>query len=367
MPRRLAAQIQAIYTWAVISGPPNLIKSVASAEALMSILRQLSSYALSQPNGPDIKELPQVLTEDSICDWVDWRLDERENLPSAIMVSLRWLCALVDQHGLFNGGDYTWLRRKVNSIIDEPRWVKKERKRQKLVPPQLLLDVPAKIRSDRLAASELTSKQFARSLHNELFMSMPPWRSQNHCGISLTFNIVESEMTDDRWNQLTYIPAWVHEQLKNNEHRRFVFIHFVESEMKGKKEIWEVMDRGTEDLYREFLDHRHLLLRKNEKDHGSLFVNANGRPMKKPVLRRLMLEITTRYLPKPLAPHLRRDCVVIAMIVAGATFEQIGAVLQHGWQESTNAYTPGLSAVSCAEALEREVAKLAVELGLDFT
>lgn len=364
IPELLAGQIQGVKRWAVADGPLKFRKSKTSACALVYILRDLSSHALSQPGGSEIDDLRQVITEERVGSWVDYLLDVRKDLPGSIKTHLRWLCALVKQHDLFKGRDFNWLVLKTNSIIDQPKWVRRERKRKKLVPHRLLAAVPAKIRADRLATPGLTPKQFARSLHNELFMSMPPWRSANHAGVNLKLNIVKSEMTDDLWHQLKHVPAWVEQE--EDEHRRYIFIHFVEAEMKAKKEVWEVMDHETELVYFEFLKHRHLLIGK-KGDPGTIFLGCDGRAMTKWGLSRLMNEISDRYLPRRLSHHRRRDCVVVGMIVAGATFGQIGAALHHGSKKSTDEYTCGLPAVSCAEVQEREVAEVAVELDLDFT
>lgn len=367
MPENLAKQIQGMYPWAVEEAPADIRKSERSGEAIVYILRELSSHAISQPDGHDIDDLRQVITVERVNNWVDYRLNDRQNLPGSVIMHLRWLCALVKQHDLFKGGDYGWLVLKVNSIIDEPRWVQRERKRRKLVPPQELNDLPAKIRADRLARRGLTPEQVARSVQNELFFSMPPWRSENHCAVDLKVNVIESEMTDDLWDKLTYIPDWVRDN--KDEDRTFIFIHFFESQMKGGKQIWEVMDQKNEDLYRDFVaNHRKYLIGKKEP-HFSLFVGGNGRAMTKSGLSRLVAEISERYLDKRMSHHLRRDCVGIGMIVAGATYEQVGAVLHHSGDSdtSTEEYLRGLPSVGCAEVMEQEAAELAVELGLDFT
>ncbi|HEV2136339.1 MAG TPA: hypothetical protein VGR47_19075 [Terracidiphilus sp.] len=365
MPRTLVEQIQGMYPWAVEEAPADIRKSSSSGEAIVNILRELSSHAISQPDGLNIDSLRQVITLERVNDGVDYRLDERQNLPGSVIVNLRWLCALVKQHDLFKGGEYDWLILKVNSIIHEPRWVRRERKRRKLVPPQELHDLPAKIRADRLARSGLTPEQVARSMHNELFFSMPPWRSENHCDVDLKINVIESVMTDDLWHKLTYIPDWVRDN--KDENRTFIFIHFFEDKMKARKQIWEVMDQKNEDLYRDFVtNHRKHLVNKRHP-HSSLFVGGQGLAMTKLGLRRLMAEVSERYLDKRMSHHLRRDCVAIGMIVAGAAYDLVGAVLQHSGDDSTDEYLRGLPSIGCAEVMEQEAMELAVELGLDFT
>lgn len=368
MPENLVKQIQGMYSWAVEEAPADIRKSEASGKAIVNILRELSSHAISQPGGHDIEDLRQVITVERVDNWVDYRLDGRQNLPGSVIVTLRWLRALVTQHDLFEQGNYGWLVRKVNSILNEPRWIRRERKRRKLVPPQELNDLPAKIRADRLARPALTPEQVARSVHNELFFSMPPWRSENHCAVNLKVNLLESEMTDDLWGKLTYIPDWVRDN--KDENRTFIFIHFFEDKMKGKKQIWEVMDQKNEDLYRDFVaNHRKHLINKKHP-HESLFVGGQGLAMTKCGLSRLMAEMSERYLDKRMSHHLRRDCVAIGMIVAGATYSQIGAVLHHSGNESdtsTDEYLRGLPAVGSAETVEQDAAELATELDLDFT
>lgn len=362
IPITLAKQIRELHEWALTD--PEFKKTKRTAGELLYMLRELTSYAIE--NGGSIANVMDAVTEYWVCKWADWRRPTAR--PRTIEVSLVRLRSLVKQNSLFAGSDYTWLDCKIRSIMKEPRWVRKERKRKMLVPFQLLAKIPSQIRADRLTLQNPTPLQLAWSVHDELFMSMPPWRSANHSSVTLEDHISESEMTDTRWHQLLNKPDWIKEELQNNPHRKFTFFHFLEIEMKGKKEIWEVMDRDLEALYRDYRDHHRPILTcgKNPK---TLFLGRDGKALTASGLGRLMADISSRYLPKRISHHRRRDCTAIGMIVAGATYKQVGAALHHSLRggESTDEYLVGLPSIGRASVLEQEIAQLASELELAFT
>lgn len=362
IPTTLAQQIQEVQEWALHD--PEFAKTPRTTTEIVSAVRELTSFALER--GGNIIEIRDAITEHWVARWTDWR--KRKVRPKTLEVSLGRLRALVRQHSLFNNGDFGWLDYKIRSVFKEPKRTRRERKQSKLVPHQLLAEVPARIRAERLKMQNPSERDLAWSVHDELFMSIPPWRSANHCGVNIESNIVESEMTDDLWGKIPCVPAWVQTEYEKDEHKIFLLFHFPEDQMKGQKEIWEVMNKDTVDLYRDFRDnHRSKLV--CGVDTGSLFLGRDGRAMTRAGLARLIKDISTLYLPKRISHHLRRDCVALGMKIAGATYKEIGAALHHSLNggESTDEYLVSLPQVNCAGVLEREVATLAHKVGLDFT
>jgi hypothetical protein len=363
MPANLAGQIKGFHSWALRFG-----KRESTATALLWALRALSSFALEYPCGSDITDIRQVITEEHVCHWVTSR-QIKKNLPSGITTHLRRLSELVKQNDFFDQGDYGWLARRINNLMREPKWKRRERKRQLLVAPHLVAAIPLRIRAERESRKNLTPKEIAWSVHDELFISMPPWRSVNHAGVDRDLNILETKISDDLWHKVTQIPSWVHEELANNGDREFLIIHFPEDVMKGKAPIWEIMDREIEPLYRDYVENHRPLLSKH--DPGALFLGRDGFALHRGGLRRLVAELTSRYLPKRISHHKRRDCTAIATILAGGSYKEVGAILHHSQRHSSNQitdeYLAGLPQVGCAEVLEQEIATLAAESNLDLS
>ena len=361
MPAEINQQIQGFGTWATATGPLEFRKCEITAQTLVVYLRQLASFVIDILGITGITDIREVIVESYVDYWVDF-LFQRDCGSRSVIEMLRTIRALTKQHELFKTGDYSWLDRKKQSILVEPKWKRRERTRQKLVAPALVATIPEKIQADRQTIPDLSPEEIARSKHDQLFFSLPCWRSSVYRGLSMSIHIEEKKMTDFIHSKLLCCPAWLDEERHLNPDREYIVVHLYEEDEKNRIESYEMLEGKTEALYRDCMTERHLLVRGEDK--GTVFLSKWGTPMSAAAIRSLTRRITSQYLPKPLSNHRRRNCNAIAAIVAGATIGQICERLHQVSGESPETYISGRPCAGSTSTHEQEVKDLAAKCGL---
>ena len=330
----------------------------SSARELLSALRQLCSYAIVYRRMRRIKDLRQVITVKVICDWIDFLRHTRKCRPRSIDTQLGRICAMARRQRKL-APVHQQFRLRLNSLPKERRWVARERKRQKLVHPDLLAEVPDKLRAERMNNPLLSPMHQARLMHDELFFRWMPVRLSNQAGCSLnpgaTITIIKQEITNSFKARIRHFPSDVEKAWSKNRRRQFWICRIFETASKNNDEIIEVLPLKVASLLVKFRQVRHLLM--NGKSHQNLFLNQKGGKLKPGAVRNLMKRITSKYLPRPLSHHRRRDCAAIAAILAGATIQEVGDRLAQRSIRSTIDYLAGLDFSGATGLLEKHFAE----------
>ena len=303
-------------------------------------LRELCGLAILKGFEPTV--LADVFTHDVICAFITL-LRDRKTLASGIRSRLGCVRFLF-KTDFVPEGDYRWFGRELRKLRNEPRWRLDERQSARSVDYEELARVPQKIRAYRMSHPELSQKDTAELVHDELFSKWPlhlPWRfcSTADCGISspALINIIYAELTVEMRADPD-LPAWVRKALALNKHQRFLQFSFGKSQCKNGHAVRDIIPIELVDLYWEYIRHHRKFLVDKHHDDGTLFLNHRGRRLSSQTCRDLYTRLVRRWINRTARAHLTRDSFCEYRLAHGDSMRQLKRKLWHRHLISTERY-----------------------------
>jgi hypothetical protein len=329
-----------------------------TGKQIRTALKEYCGVAINLLHIEGIDRLRDVFTEPTFIEVIK-HLREKRLLPEA-GIRGRFSCfSFLPKTGLLPEGDYSWFRRELNKLRDEPRWRLDERQRARSISYEELAEIPRKIRACRLKGRKLSPEQIGRLLHDELFTKWSlflPWRfcSIADCGLFAPahINIIDWELTD-AMRLDPDLPAGVRKALKHNPHQRFLQFSFGKSQCKNGHEVRDIVPLELAKLYREYKKYRQYIV-DQKHDDGTLFVNSNGRRLSAQACRGLYQRLVRRWLDCHARPHLTRDAFCEYRLAHGDSMRQLKRKLWHRSYISTERYCRRFDTSHGAVAVERK-------------
>lgn len=363
-PRTLIDDIEAAVhykTDEIVRGRPakERVKPVTGI-GIRTALKEVCGIAIKNFEG--ITRLKDVYREEVFEKVIQVLRDERGLPGGGIRCRLGNISFVTRTNLVVEGEDYSWFRRKLNALGNEPRWRLDERQNAKCIAYEELAEVPRKIRSYRMLTHNLSPVEKARLIHDELMTTWPlhlPWRfcSIADCGLFAPAftNIIDAELplamqTDPD------LPGWVRKALKKNKHARFLQFNFGKSQCKNNHPVRDIVPRELVPLYREYRKCRGLLV-DPDNDDGTLFLNRRGRRLSSSTCRKRFAQIVETWIGRHARPHLTRDSFCEFRLAHGDSMRMLQRKLWHRYIISTEGYCRRYDAAHGAMVLDRRLAK----------
>lgn len=379
LPRSLRHEILAAIEWKTAD------KDLADRDAALLIrpvtgknlqrnLVELYSYAVVIRGLSGIGHLPQLITEQIVCGFVDWLLADDRCKPQSIVSKLSSICFLTSTYPELKGPDYRWFRAKLSGIRKEGPGRIQRRKLDGLPDFPSVAAIASKILAIRTGPQKLTELETAWLIHDALiFMinTFAPHRSRNtseaRSDPKEELGLFETEISSDLVGQLKIrLPAWAEELRKKDPRTRFLVGHWLEKSTKAGEEVWEVFPNEVRNLFREYMVHHHPVLLKelapNRSDPTRLFFARNGNALTQKSLLNLVSRLSMKHANRRMRVKDFRDLVAAHMLATGATVEEIAGCLWHvdpfSCTTTARYYIAGFNASHGTVALEDEIANL---------
>lgn len=342
-----------------------------TADKIVKTLRQIYSYPVRVKRICGITSLAQLLKDEkTVTEYIDWMRNERKNGVAGILSKMRNILALAQQHPLFRGRDYTWLSRKLALLPKEPKAKVRERKSRKLIAFELLAEIPAKIRAERLSRTDLSPADQAHLVAAELWFSLPvngrPWRQRNFREVTISRGddaAIYQEVITDEFVSLLKLTPEMGEALKG---KPAWICHFREDACKTRGEVFQLFPTNLWDLLADYLE----IYRDQIAAPGvrTLWVNRAGQPMSMPDVTSYVTSTAHRFLDdksKKLTPHLLRDIAAAYAVTISLDYAQ--SILWHKVPDTTWTYSGGYNASHAVIVLERHFTSLNLKSFMPLT
>lgn len=287
-----------------------------TSHMLQEMLCGLMGFATNIRGETGLTSLPQLVQEQMINWYVEWRINERRAGGYGLQCNLRLLSAAMRQYPAYKSEDFSWFKPLIDSIPREPKAELKRKKAEKYLDYAVVETIPAKIRAEGQNASKSGIDWAARLAMEALVMKWLitlPWRQRNirECRIggpnpNLFYGKIPPYRGIDK-------PDWVKQQEQQDPAAEFWQFRFSIDETKTGIDVNALLPRQLIGPLEEYLSQfRHLLLRGT--DPGTLFVNRVGNAMKADDVRFLVSTRTMQYGGRRVTPHLFRDIVAYAYL-----------------------------------------------------
>jgi hypothetical protein len=285
--------------------------TVCIGDNLLSQFEAICGYAFNELGRTDIESVDPLLTEDFLRGYVNWKQDTKKCKRPAISNKLGGLHTVVCTLDRFTVKDFSFWPTLLNNVQPEPQSSVKARRRTRGLPFRKLLTVISGTRKDRLSANDLSPKEFAWSLHDQLLMKvaiMLAWDSSliRVCRISgPSKNLLKIPAPKDR-AFLAFTPAAIEAREKDESVRLWQF---------NFEEQWGIGAYGflicqVVPLLQEYLAHRWRLVNKLKGDPRTLFLRRDGAALTKSSLARLVRDLTHKYAKKSVTPESIRNSFI---------------------------------------------------------
>ncbi len=312
MPEPLRTQVRSLLKWKTdkwSKGRPQhgRLRPV-SAVQLENWIGRLYGYAHAIAKLPDINSLADLLTEDVVSSFVEWAINVR-NLSRTSLMKLSLIYAAVRHYPHYKSLDWQWFSHLFSTLPEDPESERLERKARRMIPYDVLVAVPDRIRLD-MSKKSLTDEQRAWLAHDALlirWLAALVWRQRNtrecRLGDSQTANLFVAELPT---GQHIARPKWVEDALEKDPRPQFWQFYFRESETKTGQSVRAIVPHCLIPHLEEYLSkHRSALL--GTEDPGTLFVNRWGGRLTAQQATTLVSQLVLRYAGKRVSPHLFRS------------------------------------------------------------
>jgi integrase len=337
-PEPLRSQVLDLLQWKVDEFPEdrptrNKIRPI-SAWSLKCLLCQLFGFLVGI-KGRSTGNLKELLSRNSVVEFVQWALNQRRRSGRSLRVELARIAGLTAYPGLA-GLDFSWLPKVVARLPMEPDSRARERKNRRWVPYQELAEIPNRIRSDAAAIPDLTDKARAEMGRDALLVALLTtlaWRQKNIREAKLGRFQDEGNISMEEIpaNSIMAKPQWVQDALRTNPHQKIWQFRFGAEETKGKREARGVLPLPLVSVLQEYLDRHRPILLGAHPDPGTLFLNGRGKPFGRGDVLRLTGAVTMKYVNKRLNPHLFRDILALQYLEdCPEDFASLSQALWHG-------------------------------------
>ncbi|MGO9083681.1 MAG: hypothetical protein ACLQBK_00505 [Candidatus Sulfotelmatobacter sp.] len=321
-PESLKNEVLGLLKWKraefVANRPESWRHRKVSSDLLQDVFCGLFGFATNIHHESGITSLPQLVREEIVSSYLEWRINERRVKGYGIRCALRLLSAAMRQHPSYKSMDFGWFKPLLNSIPIEPKAEVKKRKAQKYLEYEVIESIPAKILAERRAVSKNEIGQNALLTRNALLMRWIitlPWRQLNvrKCRI----NGQAPNLFKGKIPAFSGIdkPEWVKQQERQNPAAEFWQFRFSTTETKTGIDVHSLLPRQLIGLLEEYLNQfrPHLL---HGADPGTLFVTRAGKTMRSDYLGSTVSQLTMKFGGRRVTPHLFRDIVAYTWLKA---------------------------------------------------
>jgi hypothetical protein len=319
-PEALRKEVDELLRWKqaeFAAGRPRKQKiSPPTAIRLEGLIERLAGYAVNL-EGRRPATLADLLREDLVTSFVEWRINERRADGRSLRTALSSLHAAVRHYPKFKSIDVLWFPSLLGTIPVRSESEALERKAVRVLPYTTLKLIPCQISALRPAADLRGPKALATTVHNELLMRWLvtlPWRQRN---------IRECRIGGDRPNLFkgpvprsgsVARPRWISDAEAKVPGTTFWQFRFEESETKTKTRVHAFLPRVLIDGLEEYMnEHRPHLLR--GVDPLTLFVMRNGLAFEADNMFSRVRTLAMRFAGDKMSPHVFRDAFAYEWLV----------------------------------------------------
>ncbi len=337
----------------------------ATASSLRKTLLEFCGYCTYVLGICGIRSLRQVVTRENIRSFAAWLRDTRGCRPFTVHTMLHHLHSVTQlDHEPFAGSDeeYAWLAGLLKRLPREPHDKLRKRKISRSTSFRVFTQIAREIGMVLQSEKPLNPAERARLFRDYFFcraVAIHPWRRRNwnECRIDPKGRPnIEYRMIPRNVQRNGKLPLWVKRALKNNSAQKFWMCHYVESETKAKKEIWEPLDPEIVDIFLEYRDVHRAIILAGRSDPGTLLLNNVGKAMTHSQLTQRLAVLSQHYIGKRLSLHIIRDIVAEHALVCGSKLATVQRTLWHNQPSSTQKYLSGINASHGSIVLERHFA-----------
>jgi integrase len=314
-PVDLKVEVEALSKWKQakfnIDRPKRAKHRPVTAKRLLRTISTLLGFAVNVKRLQNINSLSDLVTKETVGDFVEWCQEARRAKGASIKVGLVYLNSAMRQHPAYAGVDLKWFSKLLDAIELEKDSARRQRKAVRFLEYGELEAIPSKLRADRAMAAKKGSRKLARLVMCELlirWLITLAWRQRNlrECRVSglypnLFKGRIPSSSDIDR-------PGWVRAEQEKNPSAEFWMFRFNSDETKTGNEVEALLPRQLIEPLEEYLQsYRPSLVR--GADPGTLLLNSAGRPMSLWQVTQLVTQLTLRYGGKRVTPHMFRTIV----------------------------------------------------------
>jgi hypothetical protein len=194
----------------------------------------------------NINSLPDLVTKETVSDFVEWSQEERRAKGASIKIGLSYLHSAIRQHPAYAEFDLKWFRKLLDAIELEKDSARKQRKAQKYLEYEAVEAIPIKLHAERARAAMKGSRRLARLVMHELlirWLITLAWRQRNirECRLGgLHPNLFKGRIPPtsdiDR-------PDWVRTEEEKNPKAEFWMFRFDSDETKTGNEVEALLPR----------------------------------------------------------------------------------------------------------------------------
>jgi integrase len=279
-----------------------------SAVQLENWIGRLLGFARNVAQRTDISSLTDLLTEDIVTSFVEWAINVR-NLSRTSLMKLSLIYAAVRHHPDYKNMDWQWFHELFSTLPDDPESARLERKTSKMLPYDVVVSIPDRIRAE-ISKKSLTDEQRAWLAHDALlvrWLTVLPWRQRNirecRLGDPQAANLFLAELPT---GQHVARPKWVEDALVKDPKAQFWQFYFRESETKTGQQVRAIVPRCLINQLEEYLStYRAALVGKD--DPGTLFLNRWGGRLTPQQATELVSQLVLKYGGRRVTPHLFRS------------------------------------------------------------
>jgi hypothetical protein len=263
-----------------------------------------------------VASLKELLTEDNLRDFVEWSINKRKVKGYYFISWFGMLYSSVRMYPGLKGTDFSWLGKLIEELpVKDAEGQKQAAKKRKWVDYEIVFQIPARIRAERLALKSQTSRGAALLCRNELLMTWLttlPWRQRNLRECKLGHQEHGGNLFKERLSEASTIakPRWVEDALNENRQDAFWQFLFRPDETKTSHRVHSLLPRQLIPILEEYLErYRPLLV--NGEDPQTLFLNDAGRPISSEGIFTIVGNITYQCVRRRINPHLFRDIFAV--------------------------------------------------------
>jgi len=281
LPEPLRSQVDKLVEWKVAEYSPGRPKRgrhrIVTAKQLRYLICRIFGF-LQSVQGKPISRLEELVTKDSLSDFVAWMINKRKVKSAYLSVWLRMLLSAVKRYPPLSGHNFEWVAEFISEIPTEHiDSLRQEAKDRKWVDYDGLAQIPNKIREERARVERRKTKRLASMVRNELlvkWLTVLPWRQRNLRECKLASKAAGGNLFKEELSSGTIAkPEWVEEALKAKPHEKFWQFYFRPEETKTGHSVHATLPKQLVPILEEYLQfHRSVLV--GASDPGVLFVSA---------------------------------------------------------------------------------------------
>ena len=319
LPEPLRSQIDQLLEWKVAKlskGRPERYRHrPVTAKNFRDMLCRIAGF-LEHVQGKRLSTLEELLTEQTLRDFVEWSINKRQVKGYYFISWFGMLHSSVRMYPPLKYMNFDWLRKLIEELPSGDAEIQKqEAKVLKWVGYDILCQIPARLREERLGIENRDNRRAALLSRNELLMTwltVLPWRQRNLRECKLANKDDGGNLFKAPISQAATVakPRWVDDAVRKDPREAFWQFFFRAEETKTAHQVHAVIPRQLISVLEEYLErYRPLLV--NGKDPQTVFLNDFGQPLSSEGVFMIVGNITRRFAGRRVNPHLFRDILAV--------------------------------------------------------